>query len=69
MKPGKLEHDAREKRSEKTPASVRHVVEPDIQRDAILVGVGQYQIGMDRRVDRKNHREDGEAHYECDARI
>jgi hypothetical protein len=69
LKPGKLEHDAREKRSKKTPASVSHVVESDIQRDAILVCIGKYQIGMDRRVDCKNHCEDGEADYECDSRI
>ena len=66
LKSGKLEHNAGEERAEKTPASVGHVVEPDIQRDAIFVGVGQHQIGMDRRVDRKNHREDGEADYECE---
>ena len=63
-----LEDKAGEQGAKQPPPGIRHVVEADVQSHAILIRVGQHQIGMDRRVNRKNHREDSKADHERQAR-
>ena len=46
-----------EEAADKASTGIRHVVEPNIERDLVGIGERQNKIGVDRRIDRKDDAE------------
>jgi MFS family permease len=55
--PGLLIHDSREHRPGEPAARVRHVIEADVHRDLVAVGVREDQVRVHGRVDREDNSE------------